>query len=935
MTEARVHQAGVEAQEVVDCDYVSDLSGKCQMAAGRGPYAESYEKYLDRGWRGVLPVSEHTKHENLPYGYTGHKFANVWPELGDMHNWSHTKGQNIVLRMPQNVIGIDADQYEKRGAQKRGIDNLKALEEDLGELPASYRSTRRGADNPSGIRFFRVPTSEAGWPGKVCDDVETVHHGHRFAVVWPSQVPHEDTGELLTYQWFTPENHPMPGPPAIKDLPLLPAKWVDFLQKEHRANGGVITSRDDFPAHVDIPDEVPHDGPWYMKAMARSSAAGRGNDNLASVVGGIVKMVQQAGQPFAVAQALCLNYERASDSPQDDETVVSMVERFWAQDTARRRSDGLPEAMFSPEVQHTTSESLVPLRKGKDGHTIVSNLLDKTTGWLGVLDDQFAMTKKFDFEDKNGQKQTEVKAIPVADFHLEPVRRVKNMDGIGWRVKVINEFGEIINERQITDKELATDRELVSWAAKDGAVFYPKNQTYELYATGSNIMKYLKSFELPELEEINFVGWHRPYGCFVTPNGVIFPGNAELQPFTDVLPSETAIENCMLRYGFEVGIPEAKEIAKKFFYAHDKTVMAMMFCFIALVALKGQYDEGTLFPALNIEAFSGSAKTSVITRMIQLIGVTTGGRWTISAMENTYSTAYNGVVFVDDTEISAETQDLIRGAITGSAKNKMKAGNGAKRGGGKALAATIISSEGMTDRFNGQKANRDRFVTIKFPTAPDTRYKKNPELSYYEGVILPLENRFDRDFTKIAGSFVAGLSEFVNLMGPLRGTSRTEQKEGYFRAVAPVVAAYLDMPEIPQLVEEFFSDQEDLGNASLVALEVLPKVFRFLGRPTRSNNNELAMAMFSTPEGQLKVNVGMVADIWERIGSRSHRDQVLTDRAGIDRELDSIGATKANPLKVRGLNETNEKGETVTERSIRYRTLPLDVSQKILDLAHE
>lgn len=935
MTEARVHQTGTEVQGAADCDYVSDLSGQCMMATGRGPFAENYRKYVERGWRGTLPVHELTKHEGLPDGFTGHKHTNKWPDEEQLHIWSHAKRRNLVLRMPHNVIGIDADQYEKKGVHKRGVENLRALEERLGQLPASYRSTRRGADNPSGIRFYRVPDSENGWPGKVCDDVETVHHGHRFAVVWPSQVPHEDTGELLTYQWFTPENNPMPGPPGVSELPLLPKAWVDYLQKEHRSNGGVITSGSDFPEHVDIPDEVPHDGPWYMKAMARSSAAGRGNDNLASVVGGIVKTVMQAGQPFAVAQALCLNYERASDSPQDDSVVVSMVERFWAQDTARRRAEGPSEALFGSDRERTSSESLKPLRKAKDGHTVVAELLTKETGWLGVLDDQFAMTKKFKFEDKNGQEQTEVKAIPVADFHLEPTRRFKNADGIGWRVKVINEQGEVVGERQITDRELAADRELVAWAAKDGAVFYPKNQTYELYATGSNIMKYLKSFDLPELEEINFVGWHRPYGCFVTPNGVIFPGSRELQPFTDVLPSETAIENCMLRYGFEVGIPEAKEIAKKFFYAHDETVMAMMFCFIALVALKGQYDEGTLFPALNIEAFSGSAKTSVVTRMIQLIGVTTGGRWTISAMENTYATAYNGVVFVDDTEIGSETQDLIRGAITGSAKNKMRAGNGAKRGGGKALAATIISSEGMTDRFNGQKANRDRFVTIKFPTAPDVRDRRNPELSYYEGVILPLENRFDRDFTKIAGSFVAGLSEFVNLMGPLRGTSRAEQKEGYFRAVAPVVAAYLDMPQIPALVDRFFSDQEDLGNASLVVLEVLPKVFRHLGRPTRSNNNELAMAMFSTPEGLIKVNVGMVADIWERIGARSHRDQVLTDRAGIDRELDSIGAGPSKPLKVRGLNETNDRGETVTERSIRYRELPSDASQKILDLAHD
>lgn len=937
MTDVSLQQSESAVQAAVTCDYVSEGGNSCGMVAGRGPFADTYKRYQAQGWRGTLWVDEYTKSENLPYGFTGYKFSDVWPDQASLHNWSHNKGTNIVLRMPRNVLGIDADQYTKNGRAKWGVDNLRALEATLGELPASYRSTRRGAENPSGIRFFRVPDSEFGWPGKVCDDVETVHHGHRFAVVWPSQVPEDDTGEILTYQWFSPAGHPLPGPPSVADLPLLPRAWVTYLQKEHHANGGVITSRADYPDHVEIPAEVDQTAPWYMKAMVGADADGRGNDNLAAVIGGIIRLTMKAGEPFAVAQALALNYERASRQPQDDEIVVSMVERFWAQDTARGRNQ--PAEDPAPETPASTGPGgPQQLRQGKDGFWVVSEEYGPETGWLGVQDDQFFMTKGVMEEVwENGEKVKirVVKHVPVADFHLEPTRRVKRAEGVAWRVRVINLDGEVVDERQITDRELASERDLIAWVMQSGCSFTPKNKSLDLFVSGANLMRYLRSFELPELEETAVVGWSRSHGCYVTPEGALFPGEAELRPFTDVIPSTRAVDNCMMHYGFEVGIPEARQIAKKLFHAHDKMSMAVIYSFAALVALRGQYEEGTLFPALNVEGFSGSAKTSVLKRTLQLIGIKGGGQWTKAAMENTYMVARNGVVFVDDVELGEDVKDLIRGAITGSSKNKMLAGDGAKRGGGQALAATVLASEGMTDRFNRQKANRDRFVNLNLPSAPERFCDTNPELSYYEGVVVPLENRFNQNLTAISGSVVSGLSGFLNLMGPLRGTSRDKQKEGYFKAIAPVVAAYLEMPEITDLVDQFFEQQEDLGAASLVALEVLPRVFRYLGRPERANNDALAMAMYLTDTGHIRVNSGMVSDIWLKLGAGYHRDAALADRAGIDRELEALGASRSSPLKIRNLNEVDDKGTRVTERSVRYRELPLDISNRIVDLATE
>lgn len=119
-----------------------------------------------------------------------------------------------------DVIGIDIDHY----GSKQGMTFLSELMEELGDLNLDEipRSTRRGVRSQSAQYFFLVPKG-LKWASKVCADVDVVQKSHRYSAVWPSVVDGEQ------YKWYIGGEEV--GIPNVNDLPVLPEKWVNYLQR--------------------------------------------------------------------------------------------------------------------------------------------------------------------------------------------------------------------------------------------------------------------------------------------------------------------------------------------------------------------------------------------------------------------------------------------------------------------------------------------------------------------------------------------------------------------------------------------------------------------------------------------------------------------------------------------------------------------------------
>lgn len=208
------------------------------------------------GWVGTIPLPHKAKNPP-PTGWTGRNAG--FPDDEQVAAWSadpaYAKG-NTGLRLgwPVEVNGteyetaaVDVDHYRDGDKDKRGGAQLAALEKQLGALPPTWVSTARARNDDggdrgdwiSGIRFYLVPRGLA-FRGQADKDIEVIQKNHRFAVVSPSFNPKTGT----TYRLYSPEHwadhqalndDEIPHPSA---LPILPARWVDYLTNGKTADHG-------------------------------------------------------------------------------------------------------------------------------------------------------------------------------------------------------------------------------------------------------------------------------------------------------------------------------------------------------------------------------------------------------------------------------------------------------------------------------------------------------------------------------------------------------------------------------------------------------------------------------------------------------------------------------------------------------------------------
>ena len=192
-----------------------------------GPYAEAAKAYFAGGWANPIPVRE--KRFPVP-GFTGYNGQTVsWPDLTAWLDGPEA-GHNVALRMA-GTVAIDIDAHDG----EVGNVTIQRAQARLGDLPPTWSSTARGQGN-SRIMIYKLPVGCADLNGELSNaekhvvrefgpNVEILHRGHRYAIVWPSV--HPETREV--YRWYLPNGELSAETPKVRDLAELPAEWWEFL----------------------------------------------------------------------------------------------------------------------------------------------------------------------------------------------------------------------------------------------------------------------------------------------------------------------------------------------------------------------------------------------------------------------------------------------------------------------------------------------------------------------------------------------------------------------------------------------------------------------------------------------------------------------------------------------------------------------------------
>jgi hypothetical protein len=182
-------------------------------------YGAGQESYLKAGYRGVIPGKRDTK-EPAVSGFTGRNGR--WPHENHLKLWRERHAyDNLLLRPPPDVLGIDEDHYKDPLVRH-------ALEDLIGcELPETWCSTAR--QDGSGIYWFRAPTLPKGkrWKSAPVPACELVSYAGRPAAVWPSMNPKV----WRVYRWIDPTGvvAECGRVPSVDEFAYLPFKAIDAL----------------------------------------------------------------------------------------------------------------------------------------------------------------------------------------------------------------------------------------------------------------------------------------------------------------------------------------------------------------------------------------------------------------------------------------------------------------------------------------------------------------------------------------------------------------------------------------------------------------------------------------------------------------------------------------------------------------------------------
>jgi len=274
------------------------------------PFGDGALLYFSRGWTDVFPVgsdADPLAKSPVPVGVTGYDAGPVgWARI-KKGTQTRAAYRNLGIRMPRQVIGLDVDEYEDH----EGAATLKAAEAALGELPPTYRNTARGRGD-AGHRFYRTGMGRVAVPGAeeiltkaYGPNIEVLHYGRRYAVVWPSLNPAAD---YAPYRWYGPDGEALNGPPPrVIDLPVLPAAWQELITAPigspaaQRGAGGNLrapkaSGAADAPEDDDLWDSV---GEVIRRSVAEAHTVDQFNAVLTMRVGTVNKTLGGAGIWFA------------------------------------------------------------------------------------------------------------------------------------------------------------------------------------------------------------------------------------------------------------------------------------------------------------------------------------------------------------------------------------------------------------------------------------------------------------------------------------------------------------------------------------------------------------------------------------------------------------------------------------------------------------
>ncbi len=512
-----------------------------------------------------------------------------------------------------------------------------------------------------------------------------------------------------------------------------------------------------------------------------------------------------------------------------------------------------------------------------------------------------------------------IEFVPFSDFRVQCRGIIVADDAVTYIVDFYRD-GELIREgEKLHASTLSSTAQLRTWLMNRGMNLHANNADKRSHP-GTRIAALMRSQNPPVMLSRDHFGWCEEVEAFLIDEGQV---TAEgLQPFTTVYPEDSLKLTSPVRFLWEADLEQARDWFKRVLDLQPAREAAKIGAWAMMLLLRGQW-EGIL-PGLSVDAFAGTGKTTFFKLFSKLIGYTNEGETlTTPSARDQLSGNNSGFIWLDDVEIDARMQALLRQAVT-QQKMKKKAVDVASGSWSTEEAplrgSVVISGEGS--ELARQKAIRDRFITVKFEVHPsvDAEKLKREHIERGSGVILQevLKHRHM-------------LAELESLREGV--TSRDKQAQTTLRIVARILDAVLGTgAKWTMEIDSWFNGEavtEDQGNASENILHVFPRIWMDKLEPKSPGIGEIVNPIwFNENDRCFYINTAKCDAAWKT--HRNARMQVLTSQNGMVKELKACGAETIK-VRTRADSQGGSKLASFMKLPVKYSKMVLDAIDHVED----
>lgn len=576
------------------------------------------------------------------------------------------------------------------------------------------------------------------------------------------------------------------------------------------------------------------------------------------------------------------------------------------------------------------------------------------TGFLSNINGVLHVQAYTTLVDPSGKERRVEVPEEYANFDIQAKSVIRSDTTSTWDVLLYRKADGARIRDLLPAAVLADRRKTEAWLANHELTCGDPTGVRGRFHPGQRIMRYLIHQKPRPAQILAQLGYHDRMGVFLTPKGVILPGEIDFDNTLPYLPAAVLDRDNPLPFTFGYaagGLKETREVLAEVLTFHDETATALfsswaVMCLIQS-SLQGYLDH---FPVFAVEAPSGTGKTTgALSMLAELItGYSMGeSQTTLAVTRDLIASTWSGFIHTDDVNDPKKLFELLRLATAKGTMGKKVAGNGSQFG--RNAQIRLTGSMYVTGEYlgmNEEKALLDRVIKIGLPSPVDRKSRRTGREHVSQSRdIKEMQRRYPHEWGGLAALSATVISEVLlfadslcTLVESLKpSTGRSGDKYAVLLAGARMVDHLLGDPQAwfgtgmtSQRVRAWV-DRELLNTTfdgdNKLTLKVIPEVLA-LGLKPGSTFRGLEIDYppcgfhrnARSGEERLFFHEGMLPLVWEVFKGAQNVDQRTESRSALTQQADAMHFSRSEQIKIGGVNRRVRVAPPEVAAVVRERT---------------